>query len=387
MPVAASIYLDNAATSWPKPDAVVDAIVRYYRQIGAAAGRGSSSRSAAVDHTIERCRLELGRLINARSHQIVFCFNGTDGLNLALNGLISERDHVVTTVVEHNSVLRPLNHLAQKHAVQLDIVSCSNGVVDLTELSRVIRKSTRLCCMSHVSNVTGIIQPISEVAELCRKHKVLLVIDGSQSVGHVSTNFEQLGCDVLVASGHKGLLGPQGTGFLCLSARAADEILPTRLGGTGTHSDSITQPREMPSRLESGNPNAGGIFGLLEGIRFVMERGLTQIERHQRELNEALIERLSAIDNVILYGCQHPHRSGVVSFNIRNQEPQSVAALLDSDFGIQVRSGLHCAPQMHQALGTDKLGGTVRISPGVFNSLADIETVASAVLEISSQLV
>ena len=387
MPVDASIYLDNAATSWPKPDAVVDAIVRFYRQIGAAAGRGASARSSAVDHTIDLCRLELGRLINARPHQIVFGFNGTDCLNLALNGLISPGDHVVTTVVEHNSVLRPLNHLAQEHAVQLDIVPCENGVVDLTEFRRLIRKSTRLCCVSHVSNVTGMIQPIEEIAELCRKHRVLLVVDGSQSVGHVATDFEPLGCDVLVASGHKGLLGPLGTGFLCLSARAADEIRPTRFGGTGTHSDSITQPWEMPSRLESGNPNAGGIFGLLEGVRFVMERGLKQIEQHERDFNEALVERLAAIDNVILYGYQHANRSGVLSFNIRDQEPQSVAALLNSEFGIQVRAGLHCAPLMHQSLGTDKLGGTVRISPGIFNSLADIDAVSAAVLDISSQLV
>ncbi len=378
-------YLDNAATSWPKPEPVVDAIAHYYRHVGVAAGRGSSARAAEVDRVLSLCRTELARLLNASPDGTVFCFNGTDGLNMAIQGLISDGDHVVTSVLEHNSVLRPLQHAVGSRNLTLDIVGCVDNQVDLNQIQERINRSTRLCCITQVSNVTGVVQPIAEIARICQQTDTLLLVDACQSVGHVTIDFQEIGCDVLVSSGHKGLLGPLGTGFLCLSERAADEIRPSRFGGTGTHGESLAQPTELPFRLESGNLNAGGIFGLLEGVRFVASRQ-AEIVAHEGKLNQMLIRELAALPSIALYGCDAANCAAMVSFNINQMEPQTVAAILDSEFQIQVRSGFHCAPSIHRSLGTDRLGGTVRISPGFFNTESQIKKVIAAIQEIAHSM-
>ena len=381
-----SIYLDNAATSWPKPKTVTDEIARFYLELGAAASRGSSSRTSEVDRTIQQCRTEIARLIRAEASQIVFCFNGTDGLNLAINGLVQPNHKVVASVVEHNSVLRPLNEKRSTHQIQLELLECEDGEISLEDCERKLGTGTDICCVSHVSNVTGVIQPIKEIAAICKRHDILLIVDAAQSVGHIEVDFNDLGVDVLVASGHKGLLGPLGTGFLCLSDRAAKRIRPTRLGGTGTTSESIEQPEQLPYKLESGNLNVGGIFGLLAGVRFVAEKSVAKLARHEQELRQKLIDDLKQSSHAHLYGTEKPS-TGVLSFNLPGQDAQMLAALLDSAFGIQVRAGLHCSPLIHNHLGTSEVGGTIRVSPGVFNTAEEIEYLTDAIQRLSNQLV
>ena len=381
------IYLDNAATTWPKPPQVVKEIARYYNELGVAAGRGTSAIATEVDRTIDACRHAISKLVNCQSGQVVFAFNGTDALNTALLGLISEGDEVVTTEIEHNSVLRPLNELAKSGRIKLAIASAVDGIVCLDSLTDMIGPATRICCISHASNLTGLIQPIQQLSIICKENDVMLILDAAQSVGHIDVDFDELGCDVLIGSGHKGLLGPLGTGFLCLSERAADVIRPIRLGGTGTKSESIEQPNEMPYRLESGNLNVGGIFGLLAGINFLNEKGIQSVASHEKELRSQVINSFTGNEMIVVHGAETDYRTGVLSFNFHNQQCHTVAAMLDSAFGIQARAGLHCAPLAHNSIGSEPYGGTVRISPGVFTTSNDIDFFLNAIEKLSSQLV
>ena len=383
------VYLDNAATSWPKPESVVNAIVDYYREIGVAAVRGSSARSMDVDRMVEQCRVLLARLINADSGQIVFCFNGTDGLNTAIGGMIRQSDHVVTTDMEHNSVLRPVTEYASQGKITLDMVNSHEGFVDPNRIASAVKSNTRLVCVSHVSNVTGCEQEIADIVTATRDSNpdAFVLVDAAQSAGHIPVDVQALRCDMLVSSGHKGLLGPLGTGFIFLSPRASEEIRPVRYGGTGSSSESLRQPHPLPFRLESGNPNVGGIAGLLQGVQFVKNCGIERIASKELQLSNNLVDSLRQIEGVSLYCTDNSARSAVVSFNIADQDPQSIAALLDSEFGIHLRAGLHCAPLMHKSLGTDVLGGTLRASPGWFNTEMDIERLVDAIASLASQLV
>ena len=239
-------------------------MVDYYRNVGVAAGRGSSDMSAQVDRMVQTCRHELARLINVRSGHIIFCFNGTDGLNLAIAGMIRNGDHVVATDIEHNSVLRPVNEYKNRGTISFDIVNSNAGVVEPQSVASLVSGITRLICVSHVSNVTGIEQDIAAISAACKgvNPDSFLLVDAAQSMGHIPVDVQALGCDILVSSGHKGLLGPLGTGFVYLSDRAAEQIRATRFGGTGNNSESTVQPTTLPYRLESGNLNVGGIAGL-----------------------------------------------------------------------------------------------------------------------------
>ena len=381
------IYLDNAATSWPKPPNVVAELSRYYSELGVAAGRGTSAIATEVDRTIEQCRSAIAKLINCDSKHVVFAFNGTDAINMALHGLIENSDGVVTSAIEHNSVLRPLKHLERNGQINLSIADAPDGIISLDHLKQLIRPSTKLCCVSQASNVTGLVQPVLEIAKLCKANDVMLVIDAAQSVGHLPVDFQELGCDVLVASGHKGLLGPLGTGFLCLSKRAANQIKPTRQGGTGTQSELVEQPNELPFRLESGNLNVGGIFGLLAGINFITETGIDALQTHERTLRDQLLDNIRRNDSILVHGQEPENRTGVISFNIVGQDCHTVAATLDSSFAIQVRAGLHCAPLVHDSIGSSKFNGTIRISPGAFSTQQQIEYVLDAINKLTTQLV
>ncbi len=359
---------------------------RFYRELGSAANRGSTHRSVEVDRVVAQCRVAFSQLIGApNSGHVVFCFNGTDALNLAIRGFIRENDHVVTTAVEHNSVLRPLNALKKLIGIKLDIADCDqNGRVNVGQLRNFVTASTRLVCVSHVSNVTGAIQPVAEIGDFCKPMGVPLLVDAAQSVGHLPVDISEMGCDFLATSGHKGLLGPLGTGVLYFSDSVADDLQPLRYGGTGSQSESLEQPMELPSRLESGNLNVGGIFGLLAGIEHVMSLGLESIHAHERDLIDALIESLSENDAVTVYATGvGENQSGVLSMNVQGQDCQQIAAMLDSAFDILVRAGLHCSPLVHRAIGSELHGGTVRISPGIFNSIADVQNVVQAINEIS----
>jgi len=381
-------YLDNAATSWPKPAAVLSAMNSFYQDLGVAAERSGSARAGAVDRVIQKCRHQITEILSGdREASVVFGCNGTDVLNMALHGLLREGDHVVATVVEHNSVLRPLEYLRQHCGVTYTLAEAdSNGVVCPDSIEQLVESSTRLVCLSHVSNVTGAVQPVQEVGRICRDRELLYLLDAAQSVGHFPVDVGSIGCDLLASSGHKGLLGPLGTGFLYIGNRAAPLLRPLRQGGTGTRSETIKQPDELPYRLETGNLNSAGVMGLSAGIEYISELGWEKVASHETELSNHLIGGLAEIGPVRLIGHQSAHRTGIVSFQVDGIDPSQLAGVLDASFGIQVRAGLHCAPKMHDSLGTLAGGGTVRVSPGMFNTVSDVQNMISAIEQVTSSV-
>jgi cysteine desulfurase / selenocysteine lyase len=387
LPEPPRIYLDNAATSWPKPEAVYAAVDDYARRLGAPAGRSGYAEAAAVSGAVERARAGLARLLGLDDPaHLIFTANGTDSLNLAIHGLLRAGDHVVTTVVEHNSVLRPLARLVETAGVSVTRVECdAAGVVDPDEVRKAICPKTRLVAISHASNVTGALQPIEDVARIARDAGVLVLCDAAQSVGHMPVDLKPLGVDLLAASGHKGLLGPLGTGILAIKADVADRLESVRQGGTGTQSEKMRQPDELPSKFESGNLNVPGILGLAAGVEFLKERGLDNVEREGRRLTERLLAGFREIAGLRVIGPKRASdRVALVSVVLAGYDPQEVALGLDAAFRVQVRAGLHCAPAMHESLSTLPSGGTIRFSLGVFTSDAEIDIAIGALAEIAA---
>jgi cysteine desulfurase family protein len=381
------IYLDNAATSWPKPDVVYAAVDRYLRENGAPAGRSAYREAADVEGMIASARSSIARLIGAdHAKQIVFTFNGTGALNLAIHGLLRVGDHAICTDADHNSVLRPLRHLEEHHGVEVTRVTCdSSGRVDPDGVHRALRPNTRLVVMLHASNVTGVIEPAADVAEIAHQQGALFLLDAAQSLGHWPVSAKELKVDLLAAPGHKGLLGPLGTGFLYIREGIEREIVSVVQGGTGTQSNEDRQPESVPDKFESGNHNMPGLVGLAASANWLESRGVQSICQHEKELGDQLRERLRRIPGVKLHGPAHGEPAvAVVSISIEGYDPQEAAAVLDSAFRVQVRAGLHCAGRLHAALGTLQRGGTIRFSAGVFNTQADIDAAVAAVEEIAS---
>ena len=381
------IYLDNAATSWPKPEPVYRAVDQALRRLGAPAGRSAYREANEVERRIGQARRRLAERIGAEeSRRVVFTCNGTEALNLALHGLLRPGDHVVTSVVEHNSVLRPLRQLEDTGQITVTRVACDgHGRIDPDAIRRAIRPATRLIALLHASNVTGTLQPIESVGRIAREYQVRLLVDAAQTLGHRPLDVRKLGADLLAAPCHKGLFSPPGVGMLYLAPGIERELRPIRQGGTGTHSEQDRQPETMPDGYESGSPNVAGLLGLEAGLSWLAERGADQGERHERELVGQLLEGLRAIPRVTVYGPpDDEQRVGVVSLRIAGWEPQELATLLDSTFGVQVRAGFQCAPLLHHALGTAAHGGTVRISLGVFNTRAQIDTAVQALGELAA---
>ncbi len=379
--------MDNAATSWPKPPAVCDAVDHYLRQNGAAFGRGATRRGAEIHRTIERCRSRIARFWNAESpERILFTFNGTDSLNLALHGILRTGDHVVTTEIEHNSVLRPLRWLQDRGTIDVTFVPPDpEGVVQAENLADAIQKTTRLLVLSHVSNVTGAIQPVADVCQLARRSGVKTLIDAAQSAGHLPIDVSEWEADLVASSGHKGLLGPLGTGLLYVRPGVEEILEPLRQGGTGTLSEEDRQPGSLPDKYESGNHNVPGLIGLEAATDWLETEGLTAIQERLDQATDYLWTHLRDLPGVQLFGpADRRRRCGVVSFQLEQFAPQEAAAILDEHFGIEVRAGLHCSPRMHQALGTMAGGGTIRLSPGPFTTQQELEQVVSALQEITA---
>jgi cysteine desulfurase family protein len=384
------IYVDNAATSWPKPEAVYEAVDRYLRECGAPAGRAAYADAVSASRIVAQARKSIARLLGVDDvRRIVFTLNGTDALNIAIHGVVRAGDHVVTTHAEHNSVLRPLRFLEETKKVEVTRVPCdAAGFVDPGDIAAAIRPNTRLVAVTHASNVTGALQPIAEIVVAVRERGALLLVDAAQSLGHVPVSFDELSADLLAAPGHKGLLGPLGTGVLVVGPRAESQITSFRQGGTGTQSEDDRQPDELPERLEAGNHNVAGIAGLAAGVEYLLDRGIDEIRRDERALTGRLLEGLRGTANVTVHAPVDLERQvGVVSVSIADYDPQEVAAALDSGYGIQVRSGLHCAPLIHKQIGSDVASGTVRFSVGPFNTEADVESILAAVEEIASAAV
>jgi cysteine desulfurase family protein len=379
------IYLDNAATSWPKPESVYAAVDRYQRLLGAPAGRGAYAEAVEVERHVLGARLALAELIGASDpRRIVLTFNGTDALNLALCGLLRPGDHVVTSVCEHNSVLRPLAALRHSRQLAVTYVPADGaGRVDPEDIRRACTPRTRLIALVHASNVTGALQPAEAVGQIARDVGAYFLLDAAQTLGYVPVDVRRLGVHLLAAAGHKGLLGPLGTGLLYVAPGVEEALEPVRHGGTGTHSDEEAQPRELPDRYEAGNLNVPGIFGLQAGVRHVLAVGVEAERKRQQALFSRLWTGLHELRGVRVYGpAEATGRVGVVSLRMEGLTPQELASVLDAQWSIQTRAGLHCAPRMHACLGTLP-EGTLRLSLGHFTTPEEIDAVLGALAALA----
>jgi len=374
------IYLDNAATSWPKPEGVYRAVDTAMREYGANPGRGSYRMSVEAQRLVDETRQQVCRLFNAPApERVIFTLNCTDALSMVLKGLIKSGDRVVTGPFEHNSVTRPLHSLRLRGAQVGVARSTENLGVDLDHFRELCGDHVDYVVVSHVSNVTGCVSPIKEMAAITHERGGLLVLDAAQSAGDLDIDMQDLAVDVLAAPGHKALYGPMGTGVLVLSAPLP--VQGFREGGTGFQSESPEQPTAYPWRLEAGTVNLPGIVGLAAGIRFVgLATGPTAEAATPAALAQTLANALRQIDGVSVF-CDKLPRTGVVSFRVGVENVALIGTILDESFGIAVRTGLHCAPAAHQAIGTFP-EGTVRASFGKFNTRSDVDALVEAVRQI-----
>jgi len=377
------IYLDNAATSWPKPESVYQAMDKFMREDAGNPGRGGHSLAVAAERAIDDARVLVARLINApEPERIIFTFNCTDALNLGLKGLLKPGDHVITSRIGHNSLARPLTKL-EGQGVRITRLLPSNeaGLLSAADIEGAIEEDTKLVVVTHASNVTGVVQPVEEYGAVVRKHGRVLMVDAAQTAGAFPIDVQAANIDLLAFSGHKGLLGPTGTGVLYIGDRVDLDSL--REGGTGSHSEQEEQPFELPNRYESGTPNTVGIAGLGAGLRYIHEEGVEKIRLHERSLREQMAEGLARIPGVQLYGPgDTSEQAPIVSFNLNGWDPLEVAAVLDQAFDIKVRAGLHCAAAAHKTFGTYPRG-TVRASHGCFNTTSEIELALEAMAKIA----
>ncbi len=383
------MYFDNAATSFPKPDCVYNAVDHWMRGGAASAGRGTHRNAEVANQMIDACRRQLAELLGVHSPlQIVFTLNCTDSLNTVLQGLLKPGEAVVSTALDHNSVLRPLAALKQRLGIEVDMVPFDpvTGLLDGQRFAEALAsKTVRLVVLNHASNVTGRVQQITELTRIAHDHGALVLLDAAQTAGHWPLNMTVLDVDFLATAGHKGLLGPLGTGILCIRRGLETQLQPLRFGGTGTSSESLIQPVDMPARFESGNLNLPGIAGLHAASEWILGQGVETIRSRIHSLTERLCSELKCINGVsILQPCLDGGNCGIVSFNIQNMDCRDVAMILDQSFDIQSRAGLHCAPLLHETLGTASIHGTLRLSPGVFTSDEEISSVVNAVQEIAA---
>jgi cysteine desulfurase family protein len=383
------IYLDNAATSFPKPERVYKEMEAFVRAAGANPGRSGHRRAAEAEAMIDETRRLLARLFGCpRSERIIFAMNATDALNMAIKGVLRPGDHAITSVLEHNSISRPLNRLERDGAITLTRLQAGQDhTIDPDDVARAFKPSTRLVALTQASNVTGTIQPIAQIGKIVRARDALLLVDAAQSAGVVPIDVERDAIDLLAFTGHKALLGPTGTGGLVVGERV--EISPWREGGTGGDSSSPIQPSEFPHLLEGGTPNVFGIAGLREGTRILLERSVESVLPHERKLLAAFHDALKDPGRFRWYGADKviaerggEGRVGLVGVNIDDFAPAEFAAILDENFDIAVRAGLHCAPYAHKHLGTFPQG-MVRLSVGIQTTIEEMKLVAAAFDEIA----
>ena len=382
----ARLYLDNAATSYPKPAAVWDAVDQYQRHLGAAVGRGGYSSAIHVSAIVDRCRARLAELLRAESPgQICFGFNGTDVLNQALHGLVRPGDRVLTTELEHNSVIRPLRDLEQRLGATVTRVPATpTGSIAIETFRAALAIRPRIVVLLHASNVSGAILPLADLATLARESGALVVVDAAQTAGHVPIDLGTLPIDILACSGHKGLLGPLGTGVLYVRPGCEEHLRSTRQGGTGGSSEDEDQPSALPMKFEAGNHNSPGLCGLEAGVDWVLKQSPRELYRRECNLISQLAGGLQSLPGLRLHGppADQP-RVGVLSITLEGWDPQELATTLDQAFGIEVRAGLHCAPGAHRALGTFASGGTVRFSVGPWTTSADVDSAIEALTQIT----
>jgi len=378
------IYLDNAATTFPKPASVLNRMLEKYLGMGVSPGRGSYDLATEAEAFVDDTRSRAAKFFGAPDpERVIFTSNATDALNIALQGMLKPGDHVVSTRLEHNSVLRPLYHLRLKGIIEYDLAPFDgSGFVDPIEIAAMIRPNTRLVVMTHASNVLGTVQRVSQVGEVCANAGVPLLIDAAQTAGVIPIDMGAWGLAGIAFTGHKSMLGPTGIGGLILSPET--EIEPVRFGGTGVDSASPMHTETFPHRLECGTLNLLGIIGLYEAFSFLERETMESIRRREMALLSRLRDGLSRVSGVTLYCAEDlADHVGLLTANIRGMDPGKVGAILDGDFEIAVRVGLHCAPLVHESLATAPEGG-VRFSLGPFNTEEDVDRAAFAMAEIAN---
>lgn len=377
------IYLDNAATTMHKPQTVIDAVTQAMCSLGNA-GRGATSGALDAARTIHGCRTKLARFLGCpRADHVCFTPNSTAALNTVINGVVRPGDRVVTTVLEHNSVLRPLNRLAVEQGVTVEYAGCdANGVLDYDELEQLVTPGTRAVVVTHASNVTGNSVDVARVAAVAHAAGALVIVDASQSAGTAKIDMDTMGLDVVCFTGHKGLMGPQGTGGLAVAEGI--DVAPWAMGGTGVHSFDALQPLEWPTRLEAGTLNGHGIAGLSAGLDFIeAQGGVEAIASSERALADRFLVGVREIPEIKLYGAfDQPTRSAIVSLNVGDIDSAEISDALMQGWGIATRPGAHCAPLMHRALGTERQG-VVRFSFGYFNTDEEVDTAIDALRDLA----
>jgi cysteine desulfurase/selenocysteine lyase len=379
-----SLYLDNAATTYPKPEPVYEAVESFMREVGGSAGRSGHARAVDAGRVVFEARSELAGLLGAADPlRLVFTKNATEALNIAIQGLVRQGDHVVTSSMEHNSVMRPLQAMKVAGA-RVSVVPCApDGSLEPGELARAMTGTTRLVVLTGASNVTGTIMPVEDVAEITSKRGVPLLVDAAQTAGRLDIDIEGSGIDLLAFTGHKELFGPQGTGGLYV--REGVDLEPLCFGGTGSRSTEMVQPRELPERFESGTLNAPGLAGLKAGVQFVKAAGLDAIREHEVELVRRLLEGLSRLPGVRSYGPSDAgKRIGIVPMTLGSMSPPEAAEVLDTRYGIATRAGLHCSPAAHRTVGTQETGA-LRVSFSWLNTTQDVEYLLECLGEMTGR--
>lgn len=375
-----TIYLDNAATSFPKPIEVVNSMSDYMINSGGNPSRGSSSLSMKGNRVIYTGRETISNFFNfSKSENVIFTSNITSSLNIILNSLVKDNWHIITSTMDHNSVLRPLTRLEKEKNISLDIVEASKeGFISVEKIKEKITDKTKVIVLSHSSNLCGSIQPIKEVGAICKERNIFFIVDSAQTAGVIPIDMKDLNINALAFTGHKSLFGPQGIGGFIIDDKINEAMDVLFTGGTGSSSYSLEHPLILPDKFESGTPNTPGIIGLTKGIEFINKEGINTIREKEEFLCKYALEKLLNMNNITIYGSKNYYdRTSTIPFNLKNIDPSELGFILDSEFNIITRTGLHCAPLAHKTLGSFP-NGSVRISLGYFNSTTDIDVLVDA---------
>ncbi|MFL0270244.1 aminotransferase class V-fold PLP-dependent enzyme [Candidatus Clostridium radicumherbarum] len=382
------LYLDNAATSYPKPPKVYSAVLDYMMNIGANPGRGGHTSSLEGSRIVYNCREALMNFFKFdKPENVIFTSNITASLNILLKSIIKDGWHVITTSMEHNSVLRPITSISKYKNIELDILPCSKeGILDLNLFKSKIKSNTKLVVISHASNVVGSIQPIENIGRICKENDIYLIIDSAQTAGVIPIDFYSFNCSALAFTGHKSLLGPQGIGGFLISDKLNSEASTFFEGGTGSLSESLIQPDFLPDKFESGTLNAPAIAGLLQGIEYINNEGILSIKNQEQELAKLFIEGLNNINSIVVYGTNNiDNMTAAISINSTLINNAELSYILDNEYGIMTRTGLHCAPLAHKTIGTFPQG-TLRFSFGAFNDAKDVDYALTSLNKIIERM-
>ncbi len=378
------IYVDNAATTFPKPNSVYNEMMNYMTTIGGNPGRGASTSSLKGNKLIFQCRHALCKLFNYEdTKNVVFTSNITMSLNMLIKGSVKPGWHVITSSMDHNSTLRTLKELELQGIIELDILQCNSlGLIDITQFKNTIKENTKLVVLSHASNIIGTIQPLELIGSICNEKDIFFIVDSAQTAGVLNVDFKSLNCSALAFTGHKSLLGPQGIGGFIIDDALNDICSSLIVGGTGSSSSDIMQPKFLPDKFESGTLNTPGIVGLLAGIKFLQKEGISTIKEHEEYLTQRFIDGILNIKSMKVYGdFSALNRTSTVSVNSSILDNSELGYILDSEYNIITRTGLHCAPLAHKTIGTYP-SGTLRLSFGYFNDEKDVDYILKSIDEI-----